>query len=177
MTMTTKKTTLLNTVEYGVDARYNSQEEKQNDAQLLMQARKDRMARTSEQDIMRAKLMQLKLQIDEYLNSAESDVQHQFTSFLNTYINTIYEKQQQFAQDLDITPVSLSQILNNHREPKEEFFKKLMIHSERIFKAIKGFHKQSWYQVYYRDKINETMAHQDEWREELEKKIKFPAFS
>jgi len=121
--------------------------------------------------------MQLKLQIDEYLNSAESDVQHQFTSFLNTYINTIYEKQQQFAQDLDITPVSLSQILNNHREPKEEFFKKLMIHSERIFKAIKGFHKQSWYQVYYRDKINETMAHQDEWREELEKKIKFPAFS
>lgn len=61
-------------------------------------------------------------------------------------------KQQEFAQDLDIIPVSLSQILNNHRESKEEFFKKLMIHSERVFKTIKGFHKQSWDQVYFRDK-------------------------
>ncbi|MEN5380620.1 hypothetical protein [Sphingobacterium kitahiroshimense] len=52
-----------------------------------------------------------------------------------------------------------------------------MIHSERVFKTIKGFHKQSWYMIYYRDKIKETMAHQDQWKLELEKKIKFPAFS
>jgi len=52
-----------------------------------------------------------------------------------------------------------------------------MIHSERVFQAIKGFHKQSWHQLYYRDKINDTMAKQNEWREELEKKIKIPAFS
>lgn len=177
MTMTNKKTALLHTTEYGVDARYGSKADKKKDSKDLMEARRIRMANLSQQDILRAKLMQLKLQMDEYLSSSEDNKTYQFTSFLQTYIETIYDKQQEFAQDLDITPVSLSQILNNHREPKEEFLKKLMIHSERVFKAIKGFHKQSWYMIYYRDKINETMAHQDEWKAELEKKIKFPAFS
>lgn len=177
MTMTNKKTALLDAIEYGVDARYDSQEDKQKEGLALMEARRLRMSNMSQQDLLRAKLMQLKLQMDEYLNSSESNKEYQFTSFLHTYIDAIYDKQQDFALDLDITPVSLSQILNNHREPKEEFFKKLMIHSERVFKAVKGFHNQSWYMIYYRDKINETMAHQDEWKPELEKKIKFPAFS
>lgn len=177
MTMTTKKTTLLDTIEYGVDARYNSQKEQKKDGQALMEARRVRMAKMSKEDILRARLMQLKLQMDDYLSATQDDKKQHFTTFLNAYIDTIYDKQQEFAQDLDITPVSLSQILNNHREPKEEFFKKLMIHSERVFKAIKGFHKQSWYMIYYRDKINETMAQQDEWGPELEKKIKFPSFS
>lgn len=175
--MTTKKTTLLDAIEYGVDARYNSQEEQQKDGQALIEARRARMAKMSKEDILRAKLTQLKLQMDEFLSTNEDDKRQHFTSFLNAYIDIIYDKQQQFAQDLDITAVSLSQILNNHREPKEEFFKKLMIHSERVFKAIKGFHKQNWYMIYYRDKINETMAQQDEWGPELEKKVKFPAFS
>ncbi|MEN5053862.1 hypothetical protein [Sphingobacterium kitahiroshimense] len=175
--MSNKKTALLDAMEYGVDARYDSQEGKQKDARALMEARTLRMAKLSQQDVLRAKLMQLKLQMDEYLSSSGDSKEYQFTSFLHSYIDTIYDKQQEFALDIDITPVSLSQILNNHREPKEEFFKKLMIHSERVFKAIKGFHKQSWYMIYYRDKINETMAHQDEWKPELEKKIKFPAFS
>lgn len=177
MTMTTRKTTAMQSNEYGVDSRYNSQEEQQKDGQALMAARQVRMAKMSKEDILRAKLMQLKLQMDEYVSANQDDKQQHFTTFLNTYIDTIYDKQQEFAQDLDITPVSLSQILNNHREPKEEFFKKLMIHSERVFKVIKGFHKQSWYQIYYRDKINETMAQQDEWRPKLEKKIKFPTLS
>lgn len=38
-------------------------------------------------------------------------------------------------------------------------------------------HKQlGWYQLYYRDKINETMAQESEWKEELGKKIKIPTF-
>lgn len=177
MTMTNKKTALLDAIEYGVDARYDTQEDKQKEGLALMEVRRMRMSNLSQQDILRAKLMQLKLQMDEYLNSSGNHKEYQFTSFLHTYIDTIYDKQKDFALDLDITPVSLSQILNNHREPKEEFFKKLMIHSDRVFKAIKGFHKQSWYMIYYFDKINETMAHQDEWKPELEKKIKFPVFS
>lgn len=46
-----------------------------------------------------------------------------------------------------------------------------MSHSERVFKAIKGFQKQNLYMIYNNDKINETMAHQDEWQPELEKKM------
>lgn len=175
MTMATKKTAILE--EYGVDSRYSSSEEFQKDGQALMEARRERMAKMAKEDQLHARLMQLKFRMDEYLKSSEVEQEYHFTTFLNAYIDTIYDKQQEFAHDLDITPVSLSQILNNHREPKEEFFKKLMIHSERVFKAIKGFHTQSWYMIYYRDKINETMAQQDQWGPELEKKIKFPAFS
>ncbi|MEN5380621.1 hypothetical protein [Sphingobacterium kitahiroshimense] len=70
MTMTNKKTALLDAIEYGVDARYNSQEDKQKVGLALMQARRMRMSNLSKQDLLRAKLMQLKLQMDEYLSSS-----------------------------------------------------------------------------------------------------------
>lgn len=108
MTMANKKIISTEATEYGVDARYDSQDESEKDAQILMEARRIRMSKLSKQDILRAKLVQLKIQIDEYLNSSEAGQAHQFTSFLNSYIRSIYERQQDFAHDLDITPVSLS---------------------------------------------------------------------
>ncbi len=89
------------------------------------------------------------------------------------YIDTLYARRNQFAKDIAITPVALSQVLNNHREPKEEFMLKLMVHSERAFKLIGDFQKKIWYEVYFQEKINETMATQDVWRPEVEKEVKF----
>ena len=77
-----------------------------------------------------------------------------------------------FAKDIDVTPVSLSQILNNHREPKEEFMFRLMLHSELTYKDICEFQKKTWYQVYYHEKICDTMANQDEWRPAEKKHVK-----
>lgn len=60
--MKNRKTSLLEAAEYGVDSRYGSQQESRKDGQILMEARKIRIAKLTKQDILRAKLMQLKLQ-------------------------------------------------------------------------------------------------------------------
>ncbi len=116
--------------------------------------------------------MQLKLIMESYLNSGSTDEKNSFTSFLKKYIGIIYQKQNQFAKDVGITPVLLSQIINNHREPSDEFLMKLMVHSEKIFKDVGRFEKQLWYRVYFQDKISETMLNQNEWAPRIEKEIK-----
>jgi hypothetical protein len=62
---------------------------------------------------------------------------------------------------------------NNHREPKDEFIMRLMIHSEKVFANICPFHKKTWYQVYFHEKICTTMSNQEEWRPKVEKHVKF----
>lgn len=160
-----------------VDSRYSSSREQRDEAQLLMEKRKLRMSKLSRAEVFKAKLMQLKLQMEEFLRTPVYDNKPHFTTFLERYIDTLYDKRSEFARDIAVTPVSLSQVLNNHREPKEEFMLKLMVHSERAFKLIGSFHKKIWYQVYFQEKINETMASQEQWRPEVEKKIKFESFA
>ncbi len=172
-----RKEKMIDTVNEVIDSRYASLKEQRNDARLLMEQRKQRMSKLSQVDVFKAKLLQLKLQMEEFLKSPVYDNKSHFTAFLETYIDTLYDKRSEFAKDIDITPVSLSQVLNSHREPKEEFMLKLMVHSERAFKLIGSFHKKIWYQVYFQEKINETMASQEQWRPEVEKKIKFESLA
>jgi len=122
--------------------------------------------------IIKAKLLQLKLKMEDYIKQPVYEEYNFFTSFLSDYIDTIYEKRVMFAKDINITPVSLSQILNNHREPKEEFMFRLMLHSELTFKSICEFQKRTWYQVYYHEKICDTMANQNEWKPTEKKNVK-----
>ena len=70
---------------------------------------------------------------------------------LDGFDRKIYSKRSSFAKDINVIPVSLSQVLNNNREPKEEFIMKLMIHSEKAYMDICEFHKKTWFQVYYHE--------------------------
>jgi len=57
-----KKNTIMNEdAEYGVDSRYKSKKERESDATALMEARLTRMKNLSKDQIIRAKLVQLKL--------------------------------------------------------------------------------------------------------------------
>lgn len=161
--------------EYGVDSRYTSKSAKETEATALMEARLKRMKNLTNEQIVKAKLMQLKLKMEEYLKKPVYDKQNYFSEFLRFYIDAIYSKRTNFAKDIDIAPVSLSQVINNHREPKEEFIMKLMIHSEKAYKNVCEFHKKTWYQVYYHEKICDTMSSQEEWRPKIEKKVKLSA--
>jgi hypothetical protein len=158
--------------EFGVDSRYKSIDRKLTDGRNLMEARLKRLNNLSRNQIIKAKLLQLKLKMQEYLSQPVYKEHNFFTSFLSNYIDTIYDKRTMFAKDIDISPVSLSQILNNHREPKEEFMFRLMLHSELAFKNVCEFQKKTWYQVYYHEKICDTMANQDEWRPAEKKHVK-----
>jgi plasmid maintenance system antidote protein VapI len=159
-------------VEYGIDSRYKSKEERESDAAALMEARLNRIKNISKDQITKAKLLQLKLKMEEYLKNPVYDKHNYFSEFLKLYIDSIYSKRSSFAKDIDVTPVSLSQVINNHREPKDEFILKLMIHSEKVYENVCEFHKEIWYQVYYHEKICDTMSNQEQWRPEIEKHIR-----
>jgi hypothetical protein len=158
--------------EYGVDSRYESTKERNNDGASLMEARLQRIKNLSKDQIIHAKLLQLKFKMEEYIKEPVYDNQNHFSKFLSNYIDIIYDKRSLFAKDIDITPVSLSQVINKHREPKKEFILRLMIHSEKAYLNVCEFHKKTWYQVYFHEKICDTMSSQDKWRPKIEKHVK-----
>ena len=100
--------------EYGVDSRYASKNEKETDGRALMEARLKRMKNVSADHIVQAKLLQLKFKMEEYIKKPVYKDHNFFTEFLTTYIDTIYSRRNNFAKDINITPVRLSQVLNNH---------------------------------------------------------------
>lgn len=158
--------------DYGVDSRYKTVKDREQDAVALMEARLERMKNLPKEQILRAKLLQLKLRMEDYLKEPVYDNQKHFIGFLEAYIDAIYSKQSRFAAAINVTPVFLSKVINNHQEPKEEFILKLMVHSEKVFKNVGEFRKETWYQIYFHEKLCDTMSSQDKWRPEIEKQVK-----
>lgn len=157
--------------EFGVDSRYASETIYQSEATALMEARLQRMKGLSKDEIIRAKLLQLKLKMQEFIKQPIHQKQHYFSEFLQSYIDIIYSKRAVFAKDIGTTPVKLSQVVNNHRAPQDDFILKLMIHSEMIYKDVCEFQKEIWYQVYFHEKLCNMMSTQKEWKPKLEQEV------
>ena len=172
--MTNKENIMNSDSEFGIDSRYRTKKERDQDSIALMQARLERMKNLPKEQILRAKLLQLKLKMEDYLKEPVYDKQNHFAQFLEFYVDTIYSKRIDFAKDINVTANFLSKIINSHREPKEEFILKLMIHSEKVYAHVGEFHKKTWYQVYFHEKLSETMSNQEKWRPEIEKQVKLP---
>ncbi|WP_294244434.1 hypothetical protein [uncultured Chryseobacterium sp.] len=158
--------------EFGVDSRYQDSKERESDSVALMEARLKRMKNLSKEQIMQARLIQLKLRMENYIHAEADNTRDSFTGFLEAYIDTLYSKRTKFANDINISDVLLSQIINRHREAGKDFMLKLMIHSEKIFNGISDFKKETWYQICFQEKIREMMATQKDWRPEIEKQVK-----
>jgi len=158
--------------EFGLDSRYLNKEEQEAESKALMEHRLRKMKDLSRDDIIRAKLLQLKLRMEAYLQQPVYDKENHFSEFLKTYVDTLYPVRKIFASDLGVNYMKLIHILNDHRQPNEEFIKKLMIHSELVYKHVGDFQKKTWYQVYFHEKVCDTMSSQDEWRPEVEKEVK-----
>ena len=60
----------------------------------------------------------------------------------------------------DVKPAVLSQYINNHRRPKDEFVIRLELHSNGMIPAI------SWFKLIQKDKEHEIMTNQALRREE-----------
>lgn len=170
--MTKKKNIINDDSEFGVDSRYKTTKERELDSVALMEARLERLKKLPREQILRAKLLQLKLKMDNYLKEPVYDNQNHFAYFLKTYVDTIYSKRNDFAMDINVTPVFLSQVINRHRQPRDEFILKLMIHSEKVFKHVGEFHNKTWYQIYYHEKLCDTMSNQNKWKHKIEKQVK-----
>ena len=53
--------------------------------------------------------------MEDFLSSNSTSTKSQFPAFLEFYVDTIYPKRKLFAQDIDVNPISLSQVINNHK--------------------------------------------------------------
>jgi len=114
---------------------------------------------------MYSRLLQLKFQLEDYVDSNQYKNTLSFGYFLNEYVSRQDKKDKQFADEVDVTPTVLSQYINNHRKPKDEFVIRLELHSNGMIPAI------FWFKVIQKDKEHEIMTNK-ELRQEESKHVK-----
>lgn len=170
MTMNDKKKNIdIEEFKYLIDSRNLSSKEKLAEKNAILKARLERFKSRSEFEILSLKLLQLKYQMEAYINKREWNVEPAFPKFLSQYIDTIYEFRKEFAEDLSIKPITLSHIINKHREPKDVFLYRLIVHSQVVYKNITKFDKDLWPKVYYRDKVCQFMKSTAKFKSENNK--------
>ncbi|MES2419268.1 MAG: hypothetical protein V4541_13855 [Bacteroidota bacterium] len=138
--------------------------EKKEDSDFWATRRNQFESRTPRQK-MYSRLLQLKFQLEDYIDSGQYKEALNFGYFLNEYVSRQDKKDKQFANEVDVTPGVLSQYINNHRKPKDEFVIRLELHSNGMIPAI------SWFKVIQKDKEHEIMTNQ-EIRHEESKHVK-----
>lgn len=114
---------------------------------------------------MYSRLLQLKFQLEDYIDSSQYLEAFSFGFFLNEYVNRQDKKDKDFAVEVDVKPAVLSQYINNHRKPTDEFIIRLELHSNGLIPAI------SWFKVIQKNKEHEIMTNQ-KLREEESKHVK-----
>jgi hypothetical protein len=92
-------------------------------------------------------LMQLRFQIEEYLNADEFDKQKTLGYFLKAYIKSLYKKANEFAGEIGITPTVLSQYITDARIPPTSILVRLELHSHNTIPA------ESWYRLAEKERI------------------------
>lgn len=101
--------------------------------------RKKISARQSEKTKLIAQLLQLKFMMEDYIKSSSFNRNYYFGYFLKEYILRIEKKNKVFAQEIEVDPTELSQVINRHRKPTEKLIYRLDIHSNRNFPALLWF--------------------------------------
>ncbi|MEM6719323.1 MAG: hypothetical protein AAF611_08425 [Bacteroidota bacterium] len=157
---------------YLIDSRKLSKSEKERERELLAKARKERYASITLTETKIAKLLQLKYQMEAYIDDANYNTTSSFERFLAAYVDILYEKRKNFAEDISVTPIFLSHVINKHREPKESFIKRLIVHSRDTYKSISEFSLDLWLKVYYQDKVSNFLRGSKKWEKSEEKYVK-----
>lgn len=109
--------------------------------------RRDAKNKISDKDKLKLKLLRLKYQINSFLKAQESG--YNFGFFLELYMNSLELTGKNFAEEINIQPSELSQILHNRRDPNEKIMVRLEIHSNYNFPAF------LWYEVLAKQKALE----------------------
>lgn len=118
-------------------------------SELNAKRRELRQAATPKEMLL-SRLLQLKYQMEDYLDNSDYDNARTFGFFLKGYLEMLNKKNKEFAADIDINPTELSQIIHNHRFPSEKVIIRLEIHSNKIIPAImwhKLVEKEKEYQL------------------------------
>ena len=157
---------------YLIDSRTLSDEDRKAEREAILKAREARFRKRSGIEISTAQLIQLKYQMEDYVDNPAYSPEPRFSEFLKKYVDTLYKKRAEFASDLSIEPMMLSQVLNNHRNPKDTFMCRLIIHSVGSYKSLCDFNRELWPRVYYQDKMYKFISSQDKLRESEEEYVR-----
>ncbi|SDE65233.1 hypothetical protein SAMN05216464_108100 [Mucilaginibacter pineti] len=141
-----------------------TEEDKQADKEFWANRRKEFENRSPREKIF-SKLLQLKFQLEDYIGSNDYKESLNFGYFLNEYVSRQDKKDKEFASEVDVTPAVLSQYINNHRKPKDEFVIRLELHSNGMIPAL------SWFKLVQKDKEHEIKTNSD-WRRDESKHVK-----
>ncbi len=117
--------------------------------------RRNAFENRSPQQKIYTKLLQLKFQLEDYVTGIQYKEALNFGYFLNEYVSRQEKKDKQFAYEVDIKPAVLSQYINNHRKPTEQFVIRLELHSNGMIPAL------SWFKLVQKDKEYEIMTNPD----------------
>lgn len=130
----------------------------------LALARQKTQSKLSEETRLAAKVLQLKLKIDEYLKQDKFDPRMTFSLCLGEYVKLQDKKHKIFAQEIDIKEAELSLFINNHRIPPEYIIIRLEIHSNNNIPA------NWWYKLIEKEKEH-LIATNRELRKEQKKYV------
>ncbi len=143
--------------------------ERKEEESFWLERRKQFKNRTSQHRIYDS-LLQLKFQLEDYINSNEYKDALSFSYFLAEYVNRQGKKDKDFAAEIDITPAALSQYINNYRKPPEKIVYRLELHSNGMIPAI------AWYKLLQKDKeyaiVNDAKSRREENRH-IKNKLEF----
>jgi len=131
--------------------------------------KKDKSKQTVETKL-KIQLMQLKFLMEDYIKETGYRKEYDFSYFLKEYIIRLGKKHKEFAEEMNIDPTELSQIINKHRQPNEKFIIRLEIHSNKNFPAI------IWYNLIQKEKTFELLTDQtlrNTERKHVKRKLSF----
>ena len=101
----------------------------------LAEARLRSRANMTAENKLGLNLMQLRLQMEKYINAADFEIEKTFGYYLKEYLHLINVKRNVFAHDISIHETLLSQLINNKRAPNESIMIRLELHSNNVFPA------------------------------------------
>ena len=137
-----------------------TKKQREADAQAIQKLREKAMEKRSDETNLMFQLLQLKFRIEDYIQKPDYEKQLSFGYFLRAYVDLVSNKQKEFAQEIDIKPAELSQMLNGHRKPPYGFVIRLEIHSNNAISAI------YWNRLIEKENEYELMNDKDIWREQ-----------
>lgn len=133
--------------------------------QEFSEIRRRSESRKTDEERLYSRILQLKFQIEDYIKSDKLDEQMTFGYFLKQYIDVSGRKNNEFAEDIDVSPSELSQIVNEHRDPNNRIIMRLEAHSNGIILAF------YWFCIYSKDKALKLITN-DQLRIEEGKHVK-----
>jgi ribosomal protein S6 len=126
--------------------------QKQKANENLQAALERKRAEMTTEEKLKFKLLQLRYQIEDYLNNKQFDNRKTFGFFLEMYVHSLNKRNKEFAHEINIKPAVLSQYMNDHRKPPREIIIRLELHSRKNIPA------SDWYRLLEKENIHELQT-------------------